>query len=256
MQTGDAKKPVFSLVSTYIPAGKITREILTGFLSVDSDAGDTPGKIGPNYGKLRLQELPKVSNVPGPGQAQNNFNANANVSKELNLLESGSTKVKRGNLLTLPLGGGLVYVEPVYVQSSGSTSYPLLKKVLVAFGDQVGFADTLDEALDQVFGGDSGALAGDASNKPGESGENGEKTGKSSAAVNQKDSGSNSSTNKPSNKQEGYTNPQVKAALKRAAQALKDSDAAMREGNWEAYGKAQKELSDAIGEAMKEESAK
>ncbi len=256
LQTGDAKKPVFSLVSTYIPAGKITREILTGFLSVDSDAGDTPGKIGPNYGKLRLQELPKVSNVPGPGQAQNNFNANANVSKELNLLESGSTKVKRGNLLTLPLGGGLVYVEPVYVQSSGSTSYPLLKKVLVAFGDQVGFADTLDEALDQVFGGDSGALAGDASNKPGESGENGEKTGKSSAAVNQKDSGSNSSTNKPSNKQEGYTNPQVKAALKRAAQALKDSDAAMREGNWEAYGKAQKELSDAIGEAMKEESAK
>lgn len=256
LQTGDAKKPVFSLVSTYIPAGKITREILTGFLSVDSDAGDTPGKIGTNYGKLRLQELPKVSNVPGPGQAQNNFNANANVSKELNLLESGSTKVKRGNLLTLPLGGGLVYVEPVYVQSSGSTSYPLLKKVLVAFGDQVGFADTLDEALDQVFGGDSGALAGDASNKPGESGENGEKTGKSSAAVNQKDSGSNSSTNKPSNKQEGYTNPQVKAALKRAAQALKDSDAAMREGNWEAYGKAQKELSDAIGEAMKEESAK
>ena len=50
--------------------------------------------------------------------------------------------------------------------------------------------------------------------------------------------------------------PQLKAALKRAAQALKDSDVAMREGNWEAYGKAQKELSDAIGEAMKEESAK
>lgn len=45
-----------------------------------------------------------------------------------------------------------------------STSFPLLKKVLVAFGDQVGFADTLDEALDQVFGGDSGASAGDAEN--------------------------------------------------------------------------------------------
>ncbi|RIY23204.1 UPF0182 family membrane protein, partial [Gardnerella vaginalis] len=167
LQTRGANKPVFSLVSTYIPAGKITREILTGFLSVDSDAGNVAGKVSENYGKLRLQELPKVSNVPGPGQAQNNFNANANVSKELNLLESGSTKVKRGNLLTLPLGGGLVYVEPVYVQSSGSTSYPLLKKVLVAFGDQVGFADTLDEALNQVFGGNSGANAGDASNNSG-----------------------------------------------------------------------------------------
>lgn len=48
----------------------------------------------------------------------------------------------------------------------------------------------------------------------------------------------------------------AKEALKRAAQALKDSDSAMRSGNWEAYGKAQKELSDAINEAMKEESGK
>ena len=116
LQTRGANKPVFSLVSTYIPAGRSTREILTGFLSVNSDAGNVAGKVSENYGQLRLQELPKVSNVPGPGQAQNNFNANANVSKELNLLESGSTKVKRGNLLTLPLGGGLVYVEPVWMK--------------------------------------------------------------------------------------------------------------------------------------------
>ena len=262
LQTGDAKKPVFSLVSTYIPAGKSTREILTGFLSVDSDAGDTPGKIGPNYGKLRLQELPKVSNVPGPGQAQNNFNANANVSKELNLLESGSTKVKRGNLLTLPLGGGLVYVEPVYVQSSGSTSYPLLKKVLVAFGDQVGFADTLDEALNQVFGGNSGALAGDASNnsssnnaaesnesKDADSKEGSSKEGTSKEGVSKENESKNSEKSNSMSKK-------AKEALKRAAQALKDSDSAMRAGNWEAYGKAQKELSDAINEAMKEESGK
>ena len=259
LQTGDAKKPVFSLVSTYIPAGKSTREILTGFLSVDSDAGDTPGKIGPNYGKLRLQELPKVSNVPGPGQAQNNFNANANVSKELNLLESGSTKVKRGNLLTLPLGGGLVYVEPVYVQSSGSTSYPLLKKVLVAFGDQVGFADTLDEALDQVFGGDSGALAGDASNNSAASKDAKDaKDSKDSASKNSKDSkdSKNNSTNSESKNavKNSSMSTKAKEALKRAAKALKDSDSAMRSGNWEAYGKAQKELSDAINEAIQEES--
>lgn len=246
LQTGDAKKPVFSLVSTYIPAGKITREILTGFLSVDSDAGDTPGKISENYGKIRLQELPKVSNVPGPGQAQNNFNANANVSKELNLLESGSTKVKRGNLITLPLGGGLVYVEPVYVQSSGSTSYPLLKKVLVAFGDQVGFADTLDEALDQVFGGNSGASAGDASNNA---------VGKTDKSHQEDGSEDNeNASNKDKGKHKATMNPQVKAALERAGQALKDSDSAMRSGNWEAYGKAQKTLSDAIAEALVQES--
>ena len=90
LQTGGSNEPVFSLTSSYIPAGTSTREILTGFLSVDSDAGHEKGKIGANYGTLRLQELPKDSNVPGPGQAQNNFNASADVSKELNLLESGS----------------------------------------------------------------------------------------------------------------------------------------------------------------------
>ena len=97
-----------------------TREILTGFLSVDSDAGNEKGKIGSNYGTIRLQELPKDSNVPGPGQAQNNFNASADVSKELNLLESGSTNVQRGNLLTLPLGGGLVYVQELPAAEEGA----------------------------------------------------------------------------------------------------------------------------------------
>lgn len=250
LQTRGANKPVFSLVSTYIPAGKITREILTGFLSVDSDAGNVAGKVSENYGKLRLQELPKVSNVPGPGQAQNNFNANANVSKELNLLESGSTKVKRGNLLTLPLGGGLVYVEPVYVQSSGSTSYPLLKKVLVAFGDQVGFADTLDEALNQVFGGNSGANAGDASNNSGSN----ENVSNKDNANNSNKSDAKNSANAPA--KSNSISEKARIALKRAAQALKDSDSAMRSGNWQAYGKAQKELSDAINDAMSEEAVK
>ncbi|EPI49194.1 UPF0182 family protein [Gardnerella vaginalis] len=250
LQTRGANKPVFSLVSTYIPAGKITREILTGFLSVNSDAGNVAGKVSENYGKLRLQELPKVSNVPGPGQAQNNFNANANVSKELNLLESGSTKVKRGNLLTLPLGGGLVYVEPVYVQSSGSTSYPLLKKVLVAFGDQVGFADTLDEALNQVFGGNSGANAGDASNN---SGSNENVSNKNNANNSNKGDAKNSA-NAPA--KSNSISEKARIALRRAAQALKDSDSAMRSGNWQAYGKAQKELSDAINDAMSEEAVK
>ena len=247
LQAAGTKKPVFSLVSTYIPAGKVTREILTGFLSANSDAGNTPGKVSPGYGKLRLQELPKVSNVPGPGQAQNNFNANANVSKELNLLESGSTKVKRGNLLTLPLGGGLVYVQPVYVQSSGSTSYPLLKKVLVAFGEQVGFADTLDEALNQVFGGNSGAAAGDASNNSESSVAKTDKDNSTSQKA-QEDKTSSQSSNQTT------INPQIKDALNRAAKALKDSDSAMKAGDWSAYGKAQKALSDAISDALAKES--
>lgn len=241
MQTPGTDEPTFSLTSTYIPAGSVTREILTGFLSVDSDAGNRDGVIGDGYGTIRLLELPKNTNVPGPGQAQNNFNANADVSKELNLLESGSTNVERGNLLTLPLGGGLVYVEPVYVRSSGATSYPMLQKVLVAFGDQVGFADTLDEALDQVFGGDSGASAGDAENSGGTSSAPSSGAGDSSGAS---DSSGSSGT-------DGSTVPGGLAqALQEAGQAMKDSDAAMKNGDWSAYGEAQQRLEDALNRAL------
>ena len=250
LQTGGSNEPVFSLTSSYIPAGSSTREILTGFLSVDSDAGNEKGKIGSNYGTIRLQELPKDSNVPGPGQAQNNFNASADVSKELNLLESGSTNVQRGNLLTLPLGGGLVYVQPVYVKSSGSTSFPLLKKVLVAFGDQVGFANTLDEALDQVFGGNSGASAGDAENVEGGT-SSGKTDGKTDSSGQQGDTSQGGSTDSGTgNDTSGTASGDLKNALNDAAQAMKDSDAAMKKGDWSAYGEAQKKLQEALNKAI------
>lgn len=247
LQTGGSKRPVFSLTSTYIPAGQSTREILTGFLSVDSDAGNEKGVIGANYGTLRLQELPKNSNVPGPGQAQNNFNADATVSQQLNLLQSGSTNVKRGNLLTLPLGGGLVYVQPVYVQSSGATSFPLLKKVLVAFGQQVGFANTLNEALNQVFGGNSGAAAGDAANSSGNNSSGGSSSGQSGG---QNGSSSGSSGGSSSNGSTAGMSAALKAALQQAAQAMKDSDTAMKAGDWNAYGKAQQQLNAALNKAL------
>ena len=257
LQTGGSSEPVFSLTSSYIPAGSSTREILTGFLSVDSDAGHEKGKIGSSYGTIRLQELPKDSNVPGPGQAQNNFNASADVSKELNLLESGSTNVQRGNLLTLPLGGGLVYVQPVYVKSSGSTSFPLLKKVLVAFGDQVGGADSRDEALDLVVGGDSGASAGDAENV-------GDTTDDKQDAKNDDSADGKTNTDgkqdTPSNTDgktggnngdsSGTMSADLKKALADAAQAMKDSDAAMKKGDWSAYGDAQKQLQEALNKAI------
>jgi hypothetical protein len=92
---------------------------------------------------------------------QNNFDATPDVSTTLILLAQGNSTVIHGHLLTLPGGGGLLYVQPVYVQSSSGTQIPLMQKVLVAFGDSIGFADTLGEALDQVFGGDSGADVGD-----------------------------------------------------------------------------------------------
>jgi len=156
MQVPGSDKPAFSLYSTFIPqaTGDATRNVIYGYLAVNADAGE-------DYGKLTLLTLPKQTTVPGPGQVQAQFDSDAEVGQQLNLLRQGQTEVISGNLLTLPVGGGLLYVQPVYVRSTGETSYPLLRKILVSFGDKIAFEDTLDEALDSLFGGDSGAQAGD-----------------------------------------------------------------------------------------------
>jgi uncharacterized membrane protein (UPF0182 family) len=155
MQLPGDDASAFTLYSSYIPlTSGDSQNILTGYLAVNSDDG-------PDYGKLTLLTLPKDNTVPAPGQVQNQFDSDPVVGQQLNLLSQGGSDVLLGNLLTLPVGGGLLYVQPVYVQSTNATSYPLLRKVLVAFGTEIAFEDTLDAALDKLFGGDSGADAGD-----------------------------------------------------------------------------------------------
>jgi uncharacterized membrane protein (UPF0182 family) len=155
MQLPGDDDPAFTLYSSYIPlTSGDSQNILTGYLAVNSDNG-------PDYGKMTLLSLPKDNTVPAPGQVQNQFSSDPVVGRDLNLLNQNNSKVLLGNLLTVPVGGGLLYVQPVYVQSTSATSYPLLRKVLVAFGTEIAFEDTLDAALDKLFGGDSGADAGD-----------------------------------------------------------------------------------------------
>ena len=94
-------------------------------------------------------KLPRNTDTSRARQVQNNFEANREVAQQLTLLRSRVPTVDYGNLLSLPVGGRrCCYVEPVYVRrSTGSASYPLLQKVLVAFGETSAFQDTLDEAL-------------------------------------------------------------------------------------------------------------
>jgi uncharacterized membrane protein (UPF0182 family) len=241
MQMPGQKSPTFSLYSTYIPeaTSESSRSVLRGYLAVDADAGDDAGKKAADYGKLRLLRLPSEDNVPGPGQVQANFDADTTVSSYLNLLRQGSTDVKNGNLLTVPVGGGLLYVEPVYVQSKGTTSYPLLQKVLVAFGDKIAFEDTLDKALDVLFGGDSGATAGDTNTTPSD------QTGTTPPSTGNGGTGTTTAQN----------NAALQKALAEANQALADRQAALKAGDWAAYGAADKALQDAIAAAIAAENA-
>lgn len=233
-----AEKTAFSLTTNFIPqevAGTDSRNVLYGFMAANGDAGNVKGVKSPDYGKLQLLELPVETQVPGPGQVQNTFRTDPRVSDQLNILTLGQSELKNGNLLTLPMGGGLLYVQPVYLQSKGATSFPTLQRVLVAFGNKIGFAATLDEALDDLFGGDSGAAAGDA---------NVEKVPDAAGP------GTGGTT--PS---ETSTNPALATALQEASAAITEGQAALAKGDFTAYGTAQKKLETAIAAAIAAEGA-
>ena len=230
LQAPGQDAPAYSIYSTFIPdaTGTNSRNVLTGYLVADSDAGSAAGAPAAGYGKLRLLTLPRDVTVPGPGQVQNNFNSNTQVSTQLNLLSQGSTTVLRGNLLTLPVGGGLLYVQPVYVQSTGNTSYPLLRKMLVAFGDKIAFEDTLPKALDVLFGGSSGV------NVP-----------TNSSGTPATDAGTGTGTTTPT-----VPNAALAAALQDAKKAISDRETARIAGNWTAFGEADARLSAALDRAI------
>lgn len=225
--------PTYSMFTTFIPGGDDTRNVLMGYLSVDADAGAEKGVKSESYGKLRMLEINAETPVPGPGQVQNTFDADPSVSAFINILKQGQSEVLNGNLLTLPVGGGLLYVQPVFVQSSGSTKLPTLQKILVAFGNDVAFEDTLQDALDALFGGDSGASTGDNDVTPspsptesGEAGAGGETGGGSSSDV------------------------AFQAALKDAQQAMLDRDAALKSGDLTKFAEADARLTAAVQQLL------
>ena len=214
LQLPGQDKPAFSLTTSFVPRGN--RQNLTAFAVVNADNG-------PDYGKITVLQLPRSTNIAGPSQVASNFEAKPEVAQALSLLRQGGSDVVLGNLLTLPVGGGLLYVQPVYVRATANTAaYPLLQKVLVSFGDVIGFDDTLQGSLDQVFGGNSGTDLNDG----------------------EQSSGGNTSG--------GTTNmsSSLKAALASAQSALADSQAALTKGDFTAYGKAQDRLKAAIAAAI------
>jgi uncharacterized membrane protein (UPF0182 family) len=205
------EKAAFSLTTSFVPRGN--RQNLTSFAVVNSDNG-------PDYGKISVLQLPRSTNISGPSQVASNFEAKPEVAQALSLLRQGGSDVVLGNLLTLPVGGGLLYVQPVYVRATANNSaYPLLQKVLVSFGDVIGFDNTLKGALDQVFGGNSGTVLNNTS----QSNSDGTTTTVSSS---------------------------LKSALASAQSALADAQAALKKGDFTAYGKAQDRLKAAIAAAI------
>ncbi len=200
----------FSLTTTLTPNG---RDNLSAFVSVNAEAGT------PDYGKITVLKLPTSEPIDGPKQVQSQFNSEQDIAETISLLKRGDSQVEYGNLLTVPLDGGLLYVEPVYVRGGG-LKYPLLRKVLVTYGGNTAFEDTLDAALNKVF-----ETAGPTPEPPADDGDEG--------------------TDEPPTSGD----PTVQQALQDAQKAFDEGQKALKDGDWEAYGRAQQDLEDALKRA-------
>ncbi len=132
----------FQLTSALV---SLNRPFLSAYVSANSDPA--------NYGKITVLQLPVDTQTPGPQQVQNQFVSSPDVSREINLLRQNQTTIEYGNLLTLPVAGGLLYVEPIYIERANQeSSFPQLARVLVGYQGKVGYGARLDEALTEVFG--------------------------------------------------------------------------------------------------------
>ncbi|MGW1909273.1 UPF0182 family membrane protein [Streptomyces sp. NPDC002076] len=212
MKMPDQSRQSFSLTTTFTPNG---RDNLSAFMAVDSAPGTS------DYGKIRILKLPTSTTADGPKQVQSQFNSRPDIAETISLLTRGHSKVEYGNLLTVPLDGGLLYAEPVYVLG-GKLKYPLLGKVLVTYNGKTAFENTLDEALNKVFGVQGSTTPPD--------------TG---------------TPNPPTS-----ANPTVQQALDDAQKAYDAGQKALQAPNgpdWTAYAKAQRDLKDALQRAREAE---
>jgi uncharacterized protein len=199
----------FQLTAAMIPRNR--QNVLSALITGYYDASGKPA--------LKVLQIPPSQNdVASPSQAHQTMTNDSQVRSQITLLQ-GSAQVEYGNLLSLPVGNGMLYVEPLYVKSNGENSFPQLKYVLLNFGQYVGFDSTLQGAVKQLL---AAAAAGQPSvQNPGSS------------------SGTPPSTNAPNS-------AAVDAALAQLDQAMKDLKAAQASGDFQAYGKALQAVNDAL----------
>lgn len=221
---------VFSLTTTYVPRN---RPNLAGFMAVTADARNE------DYGQLRILRLPGNTQVDGPEQVANAFESDTEVAEQLTLLRQGDAETIEGNLLTLPVGDGLLYVQPVYVQRASGTTFPLLRRVLVSFGGEVGFDDTLQGALDQLFGGESGA----------ETEEEGGIEDDVPPPTEEEAPPPEDEEPPPEEEEPPAAEGDLADAIADAQQAWQDASDAQAEGRWEDYGAALERLEQALDRA-------
>jgi uncharacterized membrane protein (UPF0182 family) len=134
----------WSLTSSFVPNNTTN---LAGFVTANSDA------TSPDYGRITV-ERPGGDNVPGPAQAFSQLISDPRITAKTQSFRLGDAKPQYGNVVSVPLAGGLMYAVPVYAtrEQSSSSSYLTLRYVMVSFGSRVGIGDTLVDAISDMTG--------------------------------------------------------------------------------------------------------
>lgn len=137
------KDPEFLLILPFTPRGK---DNLIGWMAARCD--------GDHLGDLVYFELSKQQLMYGPMQIESRIDQDQNISKDLTLWNQQGSHVLRGDIIALPVSGGFLYVESIYIQAT-EARMPQLKKVVLAMGDRLVYRDTFDEALADLEGGEA-----------------------------------------------------------------------------------------------------
>ena len=175
----------FTLLDALVPVSDQSQiQTLSGFMV----AGNDPGQ----YGKLTMYVTPRNNPVNGPSIVAARIDATPSVSKEVTLLNSNGSQALLGNVLMIPIANSLLYIQPLYVESSRN-AIPLLQQVIAVYGNQVAIDSTLSAALTDVF----------------------------AAPV----------VTSPSGSSTGSLSPEVKSLLNQAQQAYQQSQADLKAGN-------------------------
>lgn len=136
----------FMLMVPFTPFGK---KNAAGWMAGRSD--------GDNYGHLLVYRYPKQRIIRGPLQVETAIEQDPMMSQNLTLWSSGGKQVIRGNMLTIPIEGGLLYCEPIFLRTGGDQAMPQLAKVVCSLGDRTVWGNTFGEALANLFNGSSTA---------------------------------------------------------------------------------------------------
>ena len=147
MKLPGEKKEEYILLLPFSPS---KRDNLAAWLTARCD--------GENYGKIKAYTFPRDRLIYGPKQIDARINQDSYISQQLTLWNQRGSEVIRGSMLVIPIEKSLLYVQPLFLAADKS-GLPELRRVIVAFGDEVVMEETLELALQRIFGGKRPAAA-------------------------------------------------------------------------------------------------